>query len=137
MSPVVRTVIFRILVPGFWTAAIPYWGLVRHGARPDFSLGRVPGWLLIAGGAAPYLACTFWAFAIHGDGTPLPIDPPRKLVVEGPYRVVRNPMYWAIVFRSVPSAELAAMYFLAATLFVLFYEEPSLRSELAAEYSRI
>jgi protein-S-isoprenylcysteine O-methyltransferase Ste14 len=83
------------LVLGFWTVAIPYWRLVRHGVRPDFSLAGVPGWLLIAAGAALYF-CAVWAFAIRGKGTPLPIDPPKTLIVEGPYRLVRNPIYWSI-----------------------------------------
>jgi len=87
--------------------------------------------------------CAFWGFAIRGKGTPAPIDPPKKLVVDGPYRVVRNPMYWsvflimlgeAILFHSVPLAELAAVFFLVAWLFVLVYEEPILRSQFAAEY---
>ena len=32
------------------------------------------------------------AIATQGDGTPLPIDAPRRLVVSGPYAWVRNPM---------------------------------------------
>ncbi len=36
-----------------------------------------------------------WAgavMAVDGEGTPFPADTARKLVVRGPYRVVRNPM---------------------------------------------
>lgn len=31
-------------------------------------------------------------FAVRGRGTPLPYDPPRRLVTSGPYAYVRNPM---------------------------------------------
>lgn len=143
MSPIVRTVIFTVLVPGFWTVALPYCWFVRRGTRPDFSLARTPGWLLIAAGAALYAMCAFWGFALRGKGTPAPIDPPRRLVVEGPYRVVRNPMYWsvlsvmageAIVFHSISFAEFAGVFFLVASLFVLIYEEPVLRAKFPAEY---
>src|SRR5262249_8486421 len=34
-----------------------------------------------------------WSLAIAGKGTPAPFDPPKQLVVKGPYRFVRNPMY--------------------------------------------
>lgn len=33
-----------------------------------------------------------WIMAIRGEGTPLPADCPRVLVVSGPYRYLRNPM---------------------------------------------
>lgn len=143
MSPVLRTLIFTVAVPGFWTVGLPYWWLVRRGMRPDFSLARLPGWLLIVAGGALYLVCAFWGFAIRGKGTPAPIDPPKKLVVEGPYRVVRNPMYWgvisvmlgeSIVFHSAALAELAGIFFVCVTLFVILYEEPILRSKFGADY---
>jgi protein-S-isoprenylcysteine O-methyltransferase Ste14 len=142
MSPFVRTLIFTVLVPGFWTVAMPYW-LLPRGVRPDLQGAGAVGWLLIAAGIALYLACAFWGFALRGKGTPLPIDPPKKLVVEGPYRVVRNPMYWSVafvmlgeaaVFHSLALAGLAAAFFAATNLFVLFYEEPVLRRKFGAEY---
>lgn len=36
-------------------------------------------------------------FAIRGQGTPLPTDPPRRLVTSGPYRYIRNPMQLSLV----------------------------------------
>ena len=142
MSPFVRTLIFTIVAPGFWTVAMPYW-LLPRGARPDVRGAGAASWLLITAGIALYLACAFWGFALRGKGTPAPIDPPKKLVVEGPYHVVRNPMYWSVafvmlgeaaVFHSLALAELAAAFFAGTILFVLFYEEPALRHKFGAEY---
>src|SRR5258708_14786234 len=135
MSAVIRTLIFTVVIPGFWTLMSPYW-LLPRGARPAMSGAGAAGWLLIAGGIALYLACAFWGFALRGEGTPLPMDPPKKLVVEGPYRIVRNPMYWnvafvmlgeATVFHSVALVDLAGVFFLGVNLFLLLYAEPALR----------
>src|SRR5437879_12528740 len=82
MSPVLRTLIFTIFVPGFWTVAMPYW-LIPRDTRPSlYGVGAVGG-VLIAAGIALYFACAFWGFALRGKGTPLPMDPPKKLVVDG------------------------------------------------------
>jgi protein-S-isoprenylcysteine O-methyltransferase Ste14 len=142
MSPIVRTLIFSIVVPGFWTVLMPYWMLPR-GVIPDLRGAGAVGWVLIAAGVALYLMCAFWGFALRGKGTPLPLDPPKKLVVDGPYHVVRNPMYWGVgavmlgeaaVFHSLAVAELMAVLLVGMNLFVLFYEEPQLRRKFGAEY---
>ena len=142
MSPVIRTLIFTVFVPGFWTLMMPYW-LLPRGARPALSGAGAAGWLLIATGIALYVACAFWGFALRGKGTPLPMDPPKELVVEGPYRIVRNPMYWSVafvmlgeaaVFHSLALAEWAVAFFAGTSLFVLLYEEPALRRKFGAEY---
>ncbi len=141
MSPVIRTVIFTVVVVGFRTLAVPYW-LLPRGTRP-VRRGSASGWLLIAAGIALYFACAFWGFALRGRGTPLPLDPPKKLVVEGPYGVVRNPLYWSValvllgeaaVFHSVALADCAIVYFVVASLIVLVFEEPELRRTFGAEY---
>jgi protein-S-isoprenylcysteine O-methyltransferase Ste14 len=142
MSPVVRTLIFTIVVPGFWTVAMPYW-LLPRGTRPNVRGAGAAGWLLIVAGITLYFACAFWAFALRGKGTPAPIDPPKKLVVEGPYSVVRNPMYWSVasvmlgeatVFQSLVLAELTVAFFAGVNVFVLLYEEPVLKRKFGAEY---
>jgi protein-S-isoprenylcysteine O-methyltransferase Ste14 len=142
MSPIIRTLIFTVFVPGFWTGMMPYW-MLPHGVRPDVRGAGAAGWLLIAAGIALYFACAFWGFAVRGKGTPLPLDPPKKLVVEGPYRIVRNPMYWSVasvmlgeaaVFHSAALAEWAAVFFVAASLFTLFIEEPALKQKFGTEY---
>ena len=143
MSPFFRTLIFTIIVPGFWTVLVPYW-VVGRGARLESRTAAVlAGGLLGVAGVALYLMCAFWGFALRGKGTPAPIDPPKKLVVEGPYRIVRNPMYWSVVsvmlgealaFRSLTLAEIGCAVFAGAVLFVMVYEEPILRTKFGAEY---
>jgi len=121
---------------------MPYW-MLPSGTRPDLHGASAAGWLLIAAGIALYCACAFWGFAVRGKGTPLPLDPPKKLVVEGPYRIVRNPMYWGVgsvvlgeaaIFRSVALAELAAVFAVGVIVFVLLFEEPELRRKFGEEY---
>ena len=51
---------------------------------------HVSGAIVLILGASLALWCVL-LFAVVGRGTPLPFDPPR-LVVRGPYRLVRNPM---------------------------------------------
>ena len=142
MSPFLRTLVFTIFVPGFWTVLVPYW-VVGRGARVDLRRAAVAGWILAGAGVALYFACAFWGFALRGKGTPAPIDPPKRLVAEGPYRIVRNPMYWsvafvmlgeALAFRSLALAAIGVAFFAGTTLFVLLYEEPTLRRKFGAEY---
>ena len=144
MSPIIRTLIFTVFVPGFWTVMMPYWLLPRP-VRADVRGPGAAGWLLIAAGVALYFACAFWGFALRGRGTPLPMDPPKKLVVVGPYRIVRNPMYWSVafvmlgeaaVFHSVALLQLVAAFAVGVILFVLSVEEPGLKAKFGAEYEQ-
>jgi protein-S-isoprenylcysteine O-methyltransferase Ste14 len=82
-------------------------------------------------------------FAWIGKGTPAPFDPPHRLVVRGPYRFVRNPMYIggavtlagaALFYRSLFLLAYGCLFLLAACLFVLFYEEPTLRRTFGIDY---
>jgi protein-S-isoprenylcysteine O-methyltransferase Ste14 len=103
-------------------------------------LGAVPAVL----GFAVAIRC-IWNFGWTGEGTPAPIVPPRKLVVVGFYRYVRNPMYlgflvgWAGLWLVFGSANQGAMVVagiavVTIALFVLLYEEPALRRKFGAEY---
>jgi protein-S-isoprenylcysteine O-methyltransferase Ste14 len=95
-------------------------------------------------GFAVALRCV-WDFGWIGRGTPAPMIPPQRLVVAGFYRYVRNPMYlgfaagWIglwIVFGHPDPRVIAAVAAVAlgVHLFVLFYEEPTLRRKFGADY---
>ena len=132
-----------IIAPAFvslWTYFVPKW---ITGARA-FDGPRPLGWLVVAAGAAIALPCV-WEFAWRGLGTPAPFDPPRRLVISGPYRWVRNPMYIgmaialigeAIVFPNLTMTILVmvAVLFAIVNVFVMGYEEPTLRRMFGADY---
>jgi len=70
-------------------------------------------------------------------------DPPRRLVVRGPYQFVRNPMYIgagfalagaALFYHSTAFLGYTALFVLVAHLFVVWYEEPTLRQTFGADY---
>ena len=100
------------------------------------------GWLLVLAGAA-VLCHAFVAFAWHGRGTPAPSAPTERLVVEGAYRHVRNPMYVAVLALVLGQVLLFASWALFAylvvlgttvNLFVHTYEEPTLRESYGRSY---
>src|SRR4051794_21413070 len=79
----------------------------------------------------------------RADGTPAPPMPTAHLVVVGPYRYVRNPMYLAVLaiilgqallFRSAGTLLYAVAVLLAVVVFVRLYEEPTLEGEYGDEY---
>ena len=137
---VVRNVVFTVVVPGLGGAWLPWWLLTHgHGIPAPAAWEAVP---VIAAGAALYFWCA-WNFATVGGGPPGPWDAPRRVVAHGPYRWVRNPMYLgaggalfgaALFYGALPLAAYAALFLIAMHLFVLGYEEPTLRETFGADY---
>lgn len=139
-----KVLAFTVLVPGMGTVLIPYLLL-----RVDPSKGGMHhplpsalGLLLILVGVSIYLRCA-WDFAVFGRGTPAPIDPPRRLVVRGLYRHVRNPMYLGVLSVLIGEVWLfesavLAWYMVAVAVgfhvFVVAYEEPTLRGMFGEAY---
>lgn len=141
----IKNLLFTVVMPGSVGAWLPLWIAADRGRTVGggpWPLRQALGWVPIVLGAGIYLWCV-WDFATFGRGTPAPIDAPKRLVVRGLYRYVRNPMYvgvltviigWCVFFGlSVLFAYLVAVAAMFH-MFVLFYEEPTLRRRFGAEY---
>ena len=139
IGPILKTILFTIFVPGTVAGLVPFW-LLDAFQRP----GPVAwvGVVVILLGAAIYFRCA-WEFAVRGLGTPAPIAPTKFLVTTALHRYVRNPMYIgvftvlvgeAVTFRSAVLLGYAAFFCVPVQLFVVFYEEPTLRRQFGESY---
>ena len=144
MFVVVRAITYAVLFIGLLLVYVP--AQLLPGSlfvRPEvFGLSQICGMMIGAVGAAIALWCIF-TFVVVGKGTPAPFDPPRRLVIRGPYRFVRNPMYIgaalallgaALFYKSTSIAIYAGLFLVAMHLFVVGYEEPTLRRTFGADY---
>jgi protein-S-isoprenylcysteine O-methyltransferase Ste14 len=139
-----RAVTLAALFIGFLLIYLPgrllsWTGIVRPAA---IAVPQVAGMVIGAAGAAVALWCIF-TFATIGRGTPAPFDPPPRLVIRGPYRFVRNPMYIgaglalasaALFYESWPLLGYAGLFLFATHVFVVGYEEPALRRTFGQDY---
>jgi len=144
MWAVLGSALFLIIAPGLVAGVIPRW-ISKWNVQAPF-LGFVPlralGALLLVVSVLVLLE-SFARFALQGVGTPAPVFPTRHLVVNGLYRYVRNPMYLAVVsiifgqamiLGSVSLLAYGVLVWLTFHLFVLAYEEPTLRKTFGTEY---
>ena len=138
MSLAIRNLVFTFVVPGTGAVLIPWRILERHSASPTMWFALVP----IALGVCLYAWC-IWVFATVGRGTPGPWDAPRRLVIVGPYRWVRNPIYlgaFAVIlgeawlFTSTPLLLYAGVAAVVCHLFVIGYEERVLGKRFGDAY---
>ncbi len=144
MTVGLRSLLFTLVIPGSATVWIP-WLILAHRVPSNLTAPlAVLGLVLMAAGAALYSSC-LWGFVFSGRGTPAVWDPPVVFVSKGPYRFVRNPMYLAIVsillgealfFRSTILAWMAFGFAVGFHLFVVFYEERTLKQRFGASYER-
>ena len=139
-----RAVTYAALFVSLVLIFVPARVLSASGVLPPTAVGvwQVAGMLLGAAGAALALSCIV-AFVVLGRGTPAPFDPPRRLVIRGPYRFVRNPMYIgaglavvgaALFYQSFALLGYVGVLFLVTHLFVVAYEEPTLRRTFGRDY---
>lgn len=145
LFPLIRGLTYAAVFISFVLVFLPSQVLLRAGVStpPEPGVPQVIGSLGVVLGLSLAVWCVL-AFGIIGRGTPAPFDPPRRLVVRGPYRYVRNPMYiGAIVglagaslfYESLALAGFTALFATIVHLFVLFYEEPTLTRLFGADYT--
>lgn len=140
----VRAHLYGAMVIGIFVV-LPVFVLRRFDASPTLALPdflRYVGVVVLAAGAA--LSYTsFWLFITQGRGTAFPTEPPKELVIRGPYRYVRNPMYignLAIIFGEAlwftsPALLLYAIAMCFIThLYVTASEEPVLNRRYGGPY---
>jgi protein-S-isoprenylcysteine O-methyltransferase Ste14 len=144
IGPVLKTALFTVFVPGTVAGIVPRW-LRNTGSIAITGIAKWAAITVIVIGIAIYLYTAFWGFALIGGGTPAPIAPTKILVVRGLHRFVRNPMYIGVglviggqawLFHSLPITIYLACFGLTVHLFVLVYEEPTLRRQFGEEYER-
>ncbi len=92
---VVLPVNVMVVIPAIliWLTAGTEWG-----AQPRTAL-EWPVWLGVAFAVMGLILmiATVTDFFRVGEGTPAPWDPPKNMVVKGPYRYVRNPMISGVI----------------------------------------
>ena len=139
---ILKTLLFTVVMPGTVGVYVPQ--ALKHNGASLPELVRDVGVVLAACGALIYFWCA-WDFVSKGLGTPAPIDAPRVLVVRGLYRFTRNPMYLgvasvifgqALAYGSRWVTTYGCVVVVAFNLFVLLYEEPTLRRLFGQQYEQ-
>ncbi len=144
MLTLLRALTYATLFVALFLVIVPQRILTGSGVVPIDSFGFVQliGLTIVALGFGLVLWCLV-TFAFVGKGTAAPFDPPRQLVIVGPYRFVRNPIYIgaiiamlgaALYFESAALALYALVVLIVTHLMVRLYEEPHLRRAFGQPY---
>ncbi len=137
------------ILPVTVTILVPAWLARRYEVSPRLGdtwleiLVQVVGVGMLALGMTLF-AASLRQFAVRGRGTLAPWDPPTHLVVEGPYRYVRNPMISGVLFvlfgeaavlLSMPHAIWAGLFLLLNATYIPLVEEPQLMGRFGDVYA--
>jgi protein-S-isoprenylcysteine O-methyltransferase Ste14 len=140
-----RTILGMLWFSAMFFVAFPALVLWASGTPPLERLSTVgAGGIAVLALTAALLTLQTTHFVRAGQGTPIPLDPPRKLIATGPYRLCRNPIYVgytlvilieAAVLRSPMLAAYAAAFALLVHGYVVGVEEPTLRKRFGPAYA--
>jgi protein-S-isoprenylcysteine O-methyltransferase Ste14 len=144
MSPGLRTALYALFVLGVLLGYLP-WQLLRLDAALGESLDILltyVGVLLFLLGAALLFSGTYYLI-LRGEGTPLPFDSTKRLVVAGPYAHVQHPIVLglfmmafaeALWFHSPSVGMYAVLLVVVVNLYLTYIEEPGLESRFGDDY---
>jgi protein-S-isoprenylcysteine O-methyltransferase Ste14 len=148
MVTLIRHLLAIAILPFTVAVLVPIWIARRRGVV--LRLGDSPAELALqlAGAASLCVGLVLFAaslrrFATEGHGTLAPWDPPRALVVRGPYRYVRNPMISGVIFvlfgealvlLSPPHAVWASAFLVLNLVYIPLFEEPQLDHRFGDPY---
>jgi protein-S-isoprenylcysteine O-methyltransferase Ste14 len=136
------------ILPFTMAVLIPVWIARRSGVTPALGQSaaelaiQLTG-LIVLGVGLVLFAASLRRLATEGDGTLAPWDPPRKLVVRGPYQYVRNPMIAGVIFvlfaeslmlLSGPHAAWAAAVLVVNLIYIPLIEEPMMVERFGDDY---
>jgi protein-S-isoprenylcysteine O-methyltransferase Ste14 len=144
----IRHLLAIAILPFTVTVLVPVWIARRYAIDPKpggsprelvlqiFGVGSFSVGLLL-------FVASLRRFATQGKGTLAPWDPPRQLVVRGPYRFVRNPMISGVIFilcgealvlLSIPHAVWATAFLVLNLIYIPLIEEPQLQWRFGDPY---
>jgi protein-S-isoprenylcysteine O-methyltransferase Ste14 len=142
----VRAHLYGTMVIGIFVV-LPVLGLRRLDTALALAVPDVLRYLglvvFLAGGTLSY--ASFWLCITQGRGTAFPTEPPKEMLVRGPYRYVRNPMYignlamifgLGLWFSSAAILLYAIAICLVTHLYVSASEEPALIRRYGEIYLR-
>ena len=145
---ILRQLIAIAVLPFTVAVLVPIWLARQNGIALGVGSGlaqvlaQVGGLCLLAVGGGLFLA-SLGRFVTEGRGTLAPWDPPRRLVVQGPYRYARNPMISGVVLvlfgealllLSWPHLMWALIFLGINSVYIPLLEEPGLARRFGEGY---
>jgi len=134
--------IFSFILPVIVLIIVPVW--VEKNWEIHLSSYLFGGVILVLLGLT-LMVITISSFIRIGKGTLAPWAPPKKLIIKGPYRYVRNPMIIGVL--AVLAGEALAAwskniliwageFFIINVFYFIVYEEPNLERRFGEQYRK-
>jgi protein-S-isoprenylcysteine O-methyltransferase Ste14 len=148
MTRLARHLLAVTALPFVVAVVVPTWLAGRYGAPLRVAaawplrLAQLAGLASVIVGLLLFVA-SLRRFAADGEGTLAPWDPPRRLVISGPYRYARHPMISGVfcillgeslILLSRPHATWMLLFLAINAVYLPLVEEPRLMRRFGAPY---